>query len=478
MTPNFGGYKGGTEIQITGANFMQSGGLGSSISVFIGNSFCEVIDYYTTDRKIICITPPCETDTCNNQENWGGNEVVNLNVYIGTVEGIYGDAATFNYVGYSTPLVTRMSHITWGSATSYIAGRTGSKFSDDYSIKIGSQFAYLGDNDELNPEIFNDPSNTQNIVYYRPPKDMKSGFENLTFAVQNEQSRVVDGTGYANMYPDRKPSDFIRTDNPYTYNFDASLSGTVFSIALLPTITSVIPSKVSVAGGAIVTIQGSGFPTDIKDLTVFASGRFCDVINSTVDVITCVTRPLSNVTLNKIVTQAGMKSTGEWIRRQIQANSTRDSGSPGWWVNIWNPSNPSNIGKISAASYSFPWHQGAFFSMNYEFGNKWPQIIGVSSYVAFLRSTMIVPYSGLYTFYVSGGNIVLYMSKKIVNTGTDMTPIAWGPESQLATDVASDKPGNYYANIGQKSIQIRLKRGENIRLRIKAVSLRYRIAMN
>jgi hypothetical protein len=98
---------------------------------------------------------------------------------------------------------------------------------------------------------------------------------NLTFASQSDQSEGYQGTGFANMFEVRRPIDFAY-DFTYGYNFDAALSGTAYSICVLPGISSVSPSTGSFGGGTLLTINGFGFPRDASALRVYAGKYFSD----------------------------------------------------------------------------------------------------------------------------------------------------------------------------------------------------------
>eukprot|EP01036_Dinobryon_divergens_P033473 gene33473-43259_t len=65
------------------------------------------------------------------------NDVVSLNIYLQTVESILGAYAKFTFDGGKTPQLTSMSHYSWGSATSQIAGKITAAYLEDVSIFIG-----------------------------------------------------------------------------------------------------------------------------------------------------------------------------------------------------------------------------------------------------------------------------------------------------------------------------------------------------
>jgi len=60
---------------------------------------------------------------------------------------------------------------------------------------------------------------------------------------------------------------------------------------LTPKITSLSPERGSAIGGTEVQIQGTGFSSNIADVTVTIDGVDCDVQSSTSTTITCLTGP-------------------------------------------------------------------------------------------------------------------------------------------------------------------------------------------
>lgn len=52
-----GSLAGGTFLTVWGTGF-HAGGMEGVTNVFIGNSLCPSIPYYSDDTKIVCLTPP------------------------------------------------------------------------------------------------------------------------------------------------------------------------------------------------------------------------------------------------------------------------------------------------------------------------------------------------------------------------------------------------------------------------------------
>ena len=175
--PQRGSTQGGTRLTISGYNFAQNG-IFSSRTVLIGNAPCNVINYYTTDGLIICITPACTDPVCINDVNQINQYTVasTLTLYVTTVEGILGTSSSFTYSTSYTPAVLSMPHYTWGTATSYVQGFICAAYLDDVSLMVGSSgytsnAAFIGDSGDLNAELWGNSNYrwyyTSSIIYYR-----------------------------------------------------------------------------------------------------------------------------------------------------------------------------------------------------------------------------------------------------------------------------------------------------------------------
>lgn len=440
-------------MQIIGANFAQNG-LFTSRAVFIGNDECKIINYYTTDTSIVCVTPPCLTAKCLQSENWSGSETETLSVYVQTVEGILGSQSTFNYHGSLTPYLTKVPRVTWATGTFSVVGKTSTDYLDDITIKLGDYFADLGDSGTLNPSGFY-RYGTSTEVFFNPPRDAPSGFSNLTFIVQDTQSRGM-GSGYARLFPRRRPID---SDVNTVYNYASSLSGVSYTTVHLPVISDVVPKTGSIGGGTSITIRGYGFSHTASDLTVIASGVPCDISYSDMHTIVCVTRPLptSDASLiTKLLTN----------KNDFAVNTTRPYGSAGVWVKIWNCASCSNLWKDAYAVSSFPWRSKGFrFSAWYDIagsnGYSYLKATGINFGVE-TSSIFVAPYTGLYTFYMNSDDSGYLYGRRMD---------AVEAEQQLAYSSSWQALNEYFWYSSQVSKPIRLNRGQRYLLRCRTVSV-------
>jgi len=54
---NVGSLMGGTFLTLWGSGFSREGKSGST-QVYLGTNLCPVVEYYSSDTKLVCFTPP------------------------------------------------------------------------------------------------------------------------------------------------------------------------------------------------------------------------------------------------------------------------------------------------------------------------------------------------------------------------------------------------------------------------------------
>ena len=460
VSPNFGSVEGGTLVTISGSNF-QSGGLFTSHQVYVGGDVCKIVDYYSTNERIICETPKCYAPECISMSSWSYADV-EVSVLVQTVQGILEDSSTFRYHTYYTPLIYKLySASTWGGDTSVMYARIQSEHLADLDVKIGTHHANLGDDDELNPDEFSNRW-TQN-VQYRTPDDMEAGYYNVSLTVQSVESTAGSrGTGRARTFEDSKYN--FHSDYYYDfYNYRSSIAGTVHSTTVFPSVRDVSPPGGSIGGGTVVTIFGSGFSATASDLEVFAGGEPCDIISSDLTTIICRTRP-HPVSEDKETVGAVMGSG----RPQLM-ESSRQSGSPGWWMKMWDRSDYNNGrgGNDGYVKKSFGWRERGFFSLYYLYGSRWYDDFAWSSGYFFgmqAATEFTAPYTGYYFFLLSTDDVgELYGS----------IDAAGNNEFLVSRSHNWRTPGEYYEEEGQISGRIQLDKGARLFLRCRNVRGRF-----
>eukprot|EP01042_Synura_sphagnicola_P001296 gene1296-1469_t len=299
-----------------------------------------------------------------------------------------------------------------------------------------------------------------------PPDDIMAGYYNLTLTLINDGSGNFDSsTGIARMFTWHNP--FFISAPWNSNNFDSTLLGTVFSLALFPAVTSVTPAAGSIAGGTLVTINGFGFSNLPLRLTVYVAGVLCDIQSASNNFITCVTRKSTIGNPQSLVSPY----TNKFINDYLILNSTRSFGSPGWWVKMWNYNDYQNnrVGNDAYVEKSFGWRDNMCFSLYNYFGADWPTSLKFPYsywnyfFAADLASSVVVPYTGYYTFYVcSWGEAELYLS--YVGVGDSETLLVVTYEYCYDPDMGGKS---------SPSKGIALIKGQRIYLRLRCVNTGY-----
>jgi hypothetical protein len=431
-----------------------------------------VVEYYTSDTMITCMTPKCYTTACLSDENWQGQDYVQLSVYVETVETILSATTTFTYSGAYTPQIIRMPHHSYGSQVVSLVGRTSTAYTSDLTITIDGQFADLGEDNSLNPTTFYQWSTTS-TVYFRTPTDLTAGFLNLSMSSQDDQSNGYEGTGLARMFPDRRPIDYAY-DNTYGRNFRTSPAGVPYSLAVTPSVASVFPNAGSLAGGTVISIRGSGFSPNISTLTVFAGGRTCAVLSATAELIVCRTEEATralNVGMDALLTTDDGISVPSFT-----AVSSRAYGSSGALVKMWNYYG-GHVGDDAYATV-FPWRSGFDFSMYLRFGYNWYGTTGLmpsAYFTADVITVLVAPFTGTYQFFINVDDVAQLYGSVIRQQGNESAAAAvvraQAHGSVLAYATSYQTYGTYYQYASQQSSAVRLQRGQRYLLRARTVSV-------
>jgi hypothetical protein len=141
---------------------------------------------------------------------------------------------------------------------------------------------------------------------------MTAGAFNASLVIQDTQD-IGWGSGSARMFSNQGPIGIsgIYDTNSYQYNFDATLSGTPYSLFLFPSISSIFPAVGSVAGGTSLTISGSGFSKNITKNLVYAGGELCSVTASDFNYIKCTTSPIADSQFASYKSGIQLQSNGQ-----------------------------------------------------------------------------------------------------------------------------------------------------------------------
>ena len=466
INPPFGSIKGGTQLSINGANF-NSSSLFTQTVVYVGNDQCKIIQHYSTSERLVCITPECNTVTCQDKNIWSGTSTVDISIFVSSVEGILTPITppVFTYSNGWSPIIYWMLTNTWGTASSPIVVRSDNVALQSIDILFnGMNHASLGTNGELNNEDL--PGNSNELdLYFRPPEDMSGGYYNLSMVVQDDFTHGSASTGIAITF------DTDRYDNSNYYRFylyQSSLHGISYSVCLLPSISSISPSLGSIGGGTTVTIKGTGFSINKDLLQVYVGGYDCQVISSDTTTISCITSPkISSSTIYTLFQSNNLISTINNPNIQI---SPRNQASPGWWFKVWDANDVwSNTLQHDKINFEFGWRQKFYFSLYDYYGWNWyltttTNIMAQSPVYAFDAGTIFfAPFAGYYTFYVSSDDYsYLYASSDGMELNEKL--LAYNPT------YSTSKKFFQFPN-KQISTPVPLRKGEKLYLRYRGVIL-------
>ncbi len=485
ITPNFGSVEGGSWITISGANFLQSG-LFTNRFIYVGTDRCTEIQYFSTDTSITCIVPKCGLPQCLESATWGGSVQATVSYQVMTVEGLFTASSPFTYHGGWTPAIHKMSKYVRGGSLFHVEGATRTPSVDDIHIKIGDYRADVGDPGEYNGLSLSMWSSQQR-VNYKAPEDMVAGYFNLTMTNQNDQSSGYRGTGKARMFPNQKA--YATWKYPYGYNFDSTMTGKVFSVAMQPSIRSISPSLGSIAGGTEVTITGSGFSKVLGNNVVYVAGRACTVLTADHEEIVCETAAGDSKDISGYITMSSesnftnMKMQPQeapvpYFSRAAYGNATRQSGSPGWWVKMWSYADYYyNRMTDKNVDLEFAIKGDMANSMYYLVGSDWISKMGYSSdwyyphaFVADHVTNLIAPITGDYTFFVNSDDTSYLYAARVTGSGSDGRDIL-DTETLIRTSYYVGALDDIYSQQADRiSKTISLNRGEKLRIRCRLIN--------
>lgn len=199
---------------------------------------------------------------------------------------------------------------------------------------------------------------------------------------------------------------------------------------------------------------------------MLVGGYECEVIAATASSITCITSSVDVSTRDQVVANlvsvnlAGHPS----FTNQLDLNSTRDFGSPGWWIRMWSLSNyNSNQMREDNMQLSIGYRGDSLFSMYYLFGSKWETMLGVGAqtFGAQFMTYLVAPVTGDYRFVMSSDdNSFLYCRLQGAQK-----------ETTLFNNLLYTEPNLVYSIFPQRlSQKVFLQAGQRLRLRAVLVN--------
>ena len=151
-------------------------------------------------------------------------------------------------------------------------------------------------------------------------------------------------------------------------------SGDPFTAELLPVITGVTPSLGSLAGGADLTITGTGFGSDLKSLMITAghggTGAKCAITSITPEGVHCRVEPLAYSPTAMVVEPPPSNLAGQAHVRQSLGSHASHRGVRFQWLDDGAGSEPSHgaNGVVTLPDFSAP--------LDYEAGKAGSKVCG------------------------------------------------------------------------------------------------------
>jgi hypothetical protein len=248
---------------------------------YIGTDECAVVEYDSTDSKLVCYTPPSPT---------GADQVLEVQVEIVTISAeldklnqspyaacpLVGSVnpCQFSYRSDVTPKVELAS---LGGSPGKVYRATGQLYGDSvapYILRVGPTACGVDEELQVLP--------TDNLVDGNGVGsvrcvigDAEAGRYNVSFEVRDNS---VGGKGYGQALFRGRNAKQVAPD------------GTVFHYTQRPQVSGLSTSSTGLGGGSLVTISGAGFST-VGDNVVRLAGLPCAVVSASPTQLTCRPAP-------------------------------------------------------------------------------------------------------------------------------------------------------------------------------------------
>ncbi|KAK2830693.1 hypothetical protein Q5P01_018624 [Channa striata] len=288
ISPHMGSTNGATQLTISGRGFSQQFQLNPTDDTFgnqvtlVSNTLsvpCDVDKGSSQSNQILCYTRPMPSDVYTVHVSVDGVPIPDSNMCYGWYNSYY---CSFYTVWYRTPTINSLSPISAppGSLVT-IHGRT-------YTDVYGSSTAQSSNG--RNVRFLRSYMGGMPCVLLKPQSDELYNLQlDYQYSEWGSMSCKMTGTyvGHQN-FSYILDADYGRS-LPDKHLYRVSALGKLSMFQSFAEVTGVSPSKGSVMGGTLLTIQGRFFDQTDSPARVLVGGQPCEVLNVSDNRITCRT---------------------------------------------------------------------------------------------------------------------------------------------------------------------------------------------
>ena len=261
---------------------------------YMGDKECEVMEEFTTENQIVCKDIPGPADYASDATPRGSSfapsgQSVRVNV---NVDGRWMTRTTnIEYSPEVTAQYEAISHTSVHGGIFYFRGPLISRYPAQYNIGIGSdkvRCSVLEQIEAGNIEAFAEEPNGERH-FACSPSENEAGYHNVTLAVEADlmSQSVITGAEDESITAE-KVGNTLPSPQHLPDLFKMNATNQIYQVVHHPSITSITPLEASTRGGTILRIEGEGFSEEIdENSVVVGNGVECVVKSASPGLLKC-----------------------------------------------------------------------------------------------------------------------------------------------------------------------------------------------